>query len=147
MSEHERCVIFSFFFAFLSLLFFCFGLTNHNSQSKAVQQTRAKKKTRERENLWSHLVLSSFRPFLYFPNKYTQPTNTLNSCVHCCSARGDFLKEREREREINNNARNHGAPDCDDDDENVAMVWTQRAQSDEEEDYHRNRSFRFFHIG
>jgi hypothetical protein len=27
------------------------------------------------------------------------------------------------------------------------MVWTQRAQSDEEEDYHRNRSFRFFHIG
>jgi len=146
VSEHERCVIFSFFFAFLSLLFFCFGLTNHNSQSKAVQQTRAKKKTRERENLWSHLVLSSFRPFLYFP-KSTHNPQTLGRVVSIVVARAGTSSKREREREINNNARNHGAPDCDDDDENVAMVWTQRAQSDEEEDYHRNRSFRFFHIG
>jgi hypothetical protein len=91
--------------------------------------------------------MESSRPFVrsWFLLYYSTNARTV-VVSRCWSARAGTTQ---RERDKNNNARNHGASDGDDDDddENVAMVRTQRAQSDEEEDYHRNRSFRFFHIG
>jgi len=90
--------------------------------------------------------MESSRPFVRSWFLFYHPTNARTVVVSRCwiARAGTTQKERDK----NNNARNHGASDGDDDDdENVAMVWTQRAQSDAEEDYHRNRSFRFFHIG